>query len=318
MKIIVCMKQVPSASEVAIDPETGAMLRQGAGTRTNPYDLYALETALRIRELLRIAHAPCKSEAMCVPQAKSAEAVPHGSKTADAPQGTEKNLKCVNGAYDKEADLISDDVTITMLTMGPDQAEEMMKDGFAMGADEAVILSDRKFAGADVLATSYTLAQGIRVIGGADLIICGRQTTDGDTAQVGPAIAEHMGIPHCAWVSGIENISEEKIQVRQEFSSVKQISEMDYPCLITVDKDIYVPRLPSYKLKKQTADREVIRLSFNDLPDQDLTRYGLVGSPTSVAEMFPPPSRESQVYIEGNAAEKAKTLLKRIEDLKII
>ena len=144
MKIVVCMKQVPASSKVDIDPETGAMKRMSGETRTNPYDLFALETALQIREK-------------------------------------------VGG-------------TVTVLTMGPPQAEEMMRDAYTMGADDAVILSDRKFAGADVLATSYALAQGIQVIGGADLIICGRQTTDGDTAQVGPAIAEHLTIPHAAWV----------------------------------------------------------------------------------------------------------------------
>ena len=93
--------------------------------------------------------------------------------------------------------------SVTVLTMGPPQAEEMMRDAYTMGADDAVILSDRKFAGADVLATSYALSQGITAIGDIDLIICGKQTTDGDTAQVGPAIAEHLGIPHAAWVSEI-------------------------------------------------------------------------------------------------------------------
>ena len=154
------MKQVPASSKVDIDPETGAMKRMSGETRTNPYDLFALETALQIREK-------------------------------------------VGG-------------TVTVLTMGPPQAEEMMRDAYTMGADDAVILSDRKFAGADVLATSYALAQGIQVIGGADLIICGRQTTDGDTAQVGPAIAEHLTIPHAAWVAEIVDVNEKAIQVRQD------------------------------------------------------------------------------------------------------
>lgn len=262
MKIVVCMKQVPATSQVEIDPETGAMKRMSSNTRTNPYDLFALETALQLREQL--------------------------------------------GG------------TVTVLTMGPNQAETMMKDAYTMGADEAVILSDRKFAGADVLATSYTLAQGIRVIGGADLILCGRQTTDGDTAQVGPAIAEHLGIPHCAWVSEIVSATEEAIQVRQDLVSVTQVSEMSYPCLITVDKDMCVPRLPSYLLKKQTKDRPVRILTFQDLPDQNLSRYGLVGSPTSVAQMFPPPVGESQIYLQGSAEEKAQALFDTLVSKKII
>jgi electron transfer flavoprotein beta subunit len=262
MKIVVCMKQVPATSQVEIDPETGAMKRMSSNTRTNPYDLFALETALQLREQL--------------------------------------------GG------------TVTVLTMGPNQAETMMKDAYTMGADDAVILSDRKFAGADVLATSYTLAQGIRVIGGADLILCGRQTTDGDTAQVGPAIAEHLGIPHCAWVSEIVSATEEAIQVRQDLVSVTQVSEMSYPCLITVDKDMCVPRLPSYLLKKQTKDRPVRILTFQDLPDQNLSRYGLVGSPTSVAQMFPPPVGESQIYLQGSAEEKAQALFDTLVSKKII
>lgn len=262
MKIVVCMKQVPATSQVEIDPETGAMKRLSNNTRTNPYDLFALETALQIKEKI--------------------------------------------GA------------TVTVLTMGPPHAEEMMRDAYTMGADEAVILSDRKFAGSDVLATSYCLAQGIHVLGDADLILCGRQTTDGDTAQVGPAIAEHLGIPHCAWVSEILDVTDQTIDVRQDLVSVSQVSRMSYPCLITVDKDMCVPRLPSYLLSRKTADRPVRILTFEDLPDKDLTRYGLIGSPTSVARMFAPPISDSQVYFEGNSEEKAEALVAVLSSRKII
>ena len=224
MKIVVCMKQVPATSKVDIDPETGAMKRMSGETRTNPYDLFALETALAIRE-----------------------------KTGG---------------------------TVTVLTMGPPQAEEMIRDAYTMGADEGVILSDRKFAGADVLATSYALAQGIQVIGGADLIICGRQTTDGDTAQVGPAIAEHLTIPHAAWVAEIMDVNEKSIQVRQDLVSVSQVSEIPYPCLLTI--------------------------------------YGLIGSPTSVEKMFAPEESEKQVYLEGTAKEKADKLVALLTGKKII
>lgn len=262
MKIIVCMKQVPAGTKVDIDLETGAMKRSSGDTRTNPYDLFALETALALREK-------------------------------------------VGG-------------TVTVLTMGPAQAESMMKDAYTMGADDAVILSDRKFAGADVLATSYALSQGIQLIGGADLIICGRQTTDGDTAQVGPAIAEHMHIPHAAWVSEIVDADDISVRVRQDLVSVSQLSELPYPCLITVDKDICVPRLPSYLLKKQTKDRPVRILGFSDMPDQDLSRYGLIGSPTAVERMFAPPEAEKQVYFEGNAEEKTRQLFAVLTGKKII
>lgn len=262
MKIIVCMKQVPAGTKAEIDPETGAMKRLSGDTRTNPYDLFALETALSLREQL--------------------------------------------GG------------TVTVLTMGPTHAEEMIRDAYTMGADEGVILSDKKFAGADVLATSYALAQAIHVLGDADLIICGRQTTDGDTAQVGPALAEHLGIPHAAWVSEIVSIDQKAVCVRQDLASVTQVSEMSYPCLITVDKDMCVPRLPSYILKKKTAGRPVRILTFEDMPDQDLSRYGLIGSPTSVERMFAPPEVEKQVYLEGDADEKAGKIFSILTGKKII
>lgn len=262
VKIIVCMKQVPAGNKVDIDPETGAMKRLSSETRTNPYDLFALETALCLREKM--------------------------------------------GG------------TVTVLTMGPPQAESMMKDAFACGADEAVILSDRKFAGADVLATSYALAQGIQVLGGADLILCGRQTTDGDTAQVGPAIAEHLGIPHAAWAAEITGVSETAVQIRQNLVTVSQVSEIPFPCLITVDKDSCVPRLPSYILKRDTKGKQVRILSFSDMPDQNLSRYGLVGSPTAVERMFAPPQKEKKVYLTGDAREKTQKLYDILRGKKLI
>lgn len=262
MKIVVCIKQVPATSRVEIDAESGTLKRMGTESKTNPYDLFGIEVALRIKEKL-------------------------GS-------------------------------TVTAVTMGPPQSEEMMKDAFSMGIDRAVILSDKKFAGSDVLATSYTLSQGISAIGGADIIICGKQTTDGDTAQIGPAIAEHLHLPHTAWVSEIVSIDNEKISVRQNLSDVTQISEMRYPCLITVDKDIVVPRLPSYKLMKYTKDKKAEFLSFEDMPDKDLSRYGLVGSPTVVEKIFPPDKMEEQVYIKGNAGEKAKAFYEILTAKKFV
>ncbi|MBU5460931.1 electron transfer flavoprotein subunit beta/FixA family protein [Anaerostipes sp. MSJ-23] len=262
MKIIVCMKQVPAGTKVDIDPETGSMKRLSGETRTNPYDLFALEAALQLREKLG------------------------GS--------------------------------VTVLTMGPPQAEEMMKDAYTMGADDAIILSDRKFAGADVLATSYALSQGIQAAGGADLIICGKQTTDGDTAQVGPAIAEHLGIPHAAWVAEIVDADQDSIQVRQDLVSVSQTSKIPYPCLITVDKDMCVPRLPSYILQKESQDRPVKIMTFDDMLDHNLSRYGLVGSPTAVERMFAPPEIEKQVYFEGDAQKKTEDLFNVLVKKKVI
>ena len=262
MKIIVCIKQVPGSSNVEVDAENGTLKRMGQSSKTNPYDLYALETALRVRER-------------------------------------------VGG-------------TVIALTMGPKQTEEMMRDAYMMGVDETVVLSDAKFAGSDVLATSYTLVQGIRKLGGADLIVCGKQTTDGDTSQIGPAIAEHLGIPHVAWVSRIEHVNEESISVLQKTGSFIQESEMNYPCLITVEKDIFVPRLPSYKLGVATADKPVRILSYEDVPDKNMSRYGLVGSPTTVERMFPPEAAGGREYIEGTATEKADRIFNLLKKRKLI
>lgn len=135
---------------------------------------------------------------------------------------------------------------------------------------------------------------------------------------MGPAIAEHMHIPHAAWVAGIEDVDEKAVCVRQKLGRVTQVSRIPFPCLITVDKDSCVPRLPSYLLKKATRDKEVRVLGFADLPNQDLTRYGLIGSPTTVERMFAPPEREKQVYIEGDAQEKADALFAILTEKKII
>lgn len=262
MNILVCMKQVPATSEVEIDPETGSLKRLGTAARTNPYDLYALEAALRIREQV-------------------------GGK-------------------------------VTVLTMGPPQAEAMMRDAYMMGADDAVILSDRKFAGSDVLATSYTLSQGIRLLGGADLIFCGRQTTDGDTAQVGPAIAEHLGIPHAAWVGKILETDGASITVEQVFASVIQKSRLRFPCLITVEKSVCVPRLPSYRLKQRALTHPVRTLSFDCLPNKNLSRCGLVGSPTHVENMFAPPANAKKVLLSGSVTEKAATLTAVLKEKRLL
>ena len=262
MNILVCMKQVPATSEVEIDPETGSLKRLGTAARTNPYDLYALEAALRIREQV-------------------------GGK-------------------------------VTVLTMGPPQAEAMMRDAYMMGADDAVILSDRKFAGSDVLATSYTLSQGIRLLGGAVLILCGRQTTDGDTAQVGPAIAEHLGIPHAAWVGKILASDQAGITVEQVFASVIQKSRLRFPCLITVEKSVCVPRLPSYRLKQRALAHPVRTLSFDCLPNKNLSRCGLTGSPTHVENMFAPPANAKKVLLSGSVAEKAAALTAVLKEKRLL
>lgn len=246
MKIIVCIKQVPATSNVEIDPATGVLKREGAESKMNPYDLYALETALRLKEK-------------------------------------------VGGS-------------VTTVTMGPPQAEAVIKESFILGADEGYVFSDRKFAGSDVLATAYTLAQGIRILGDFDLIICGKQTTDGDTAQVGPEVAEFLGIPHVTWVRAIREVTEGGIVVEQDLGTSFVTAELKFPALITVEKEIYQPRLPSYRRKLQTAGKQGKIFSFSDFADDDEEKYGLRGSATQVERIFPPEINQDRILWDGDAA----------------
>lgn len=262
MKIFVCIKQVPGTNKVDIDPETGILKRDGAQTKVNPYDLYAIETALRLKEKM--------------------------------------------GG------------TVTAITMGPNQAIEMMKEAYMMGVDEAYILSDRIFAGADVLATAFTLAQGIETIGDYDVIICGKQTTDGDTAQVGPAIAEYLKIPHAAWVGEILDIDVDTITVGQDFVNINQLAKLKLPCLITVEKDIFTPRLPSYRMKELIKDRSVNIMTFADLKNKNEMNYGIKGSATSVERIFPPVTSSGQVYLNGDAQKMVSELVDVFDERKFI
>ncbi len=208
------------------------------------------------------------------------------------------------------------DASIGVVSMGPPQATEVIKESFMMGADEGLLLSDRKFAGADVLATAYTLAQGVKALGEIDLIVCGKQTTDGDTAQVGPEMAEYLGIPHIANVSKILGVNEKKITVEADMGDTVEIQEIPYPCLITVEKGIYTPRLPSYKRKLETQKREIRFMALKDLPDQDESRYGLKGSPTQVERIFNPEENSDREMISRE--DSAAKLYEKLSHLKFI
>ena len=262
MKIIVCIKQVPGSSQVEIDPVTGVLIRDARNTKMNPYDLYAIETALRFKE--------------------------------------NKNA------------------TITAISMGPPQATQVLQEALWMGCDEAVLLSDRKFAGADVVATSYTLSSGIKKQGEFDLIICGKQTTDGDTAQVGPEIAEHLKIPHISYVDKIIEMKEKSVTVSVSMDKTIEVWEIDYPCLITVDKGIFTPRLPSYKRGLQFTDYQIKVLGFNDMDDKDENHYGLKGSPTQVERMFPPHRITDKEIWHGTSSELAVKMTDKLTDLKVL
>ena len=254
MQIFVCIKQVPATNKVQVDEKTGVLKRSGVAGKMNPYDLYALETALRLKEA-------------------------HGG-------------------------------TVTVGTMGPPQAQAVVREAYMMGADEGYVFSDRRLGGADVLATGYTLSQAIRSVGDFDLILCGRQTTDGDTSQVGPAIAEYLGIPHAAWVSRL-TLRGDGVDAEQQLQDTVETVHMPFPCLVTVEQDIYVPRLPSLKIAREIADKPVHMLGLDAFPDQDESHYGLTGSATQVERIFPPENEvQHEIWEGGDSADRLFSLLK--------
>lgn len=262
MNILVCIKQVPANNKVQVDPVTGVLLRNGVESKLNHYDLYALETALKLKE------------------------------------------SCGG--------------TVSVISMGPPQAQAIIKEAFAMGADAGALVSDRKFGGADVLATSYTLSQGIKSMGEFDLILCGKQTTDGDTAQVGPEISEWLNIPSVSNVKKIVNIDDAAVTVEMDMAEDIEIAKVKFPCLLAVDKDIFQPRLPSYIKKVASKDREIKILSLNDMEDKDEKKYGLNGSPTQVQRIFPPEANDHREVWKGNNEDLTNRLYNKIKELKFL
>ena len=262
MKIIVCVKQVPGSSNVEVDPVTGVLKRDGSNVKLNPYDLFALETAFRIKE---------------------------------------------NVGGD-----------ITTLSMGPPAAKSSLLETVYMGADNGVLLSDRLFAGADVQATSYAIKCGVEKIGNYDLIICGKQTTDGDTAQVGPELSEQLGIEHAANVMSIDSIDDNYVTVTVNLDSVYQTQKMKLPCLLTIEKDACTPRLPSYKRKLETSEDVITVYSAQDLKNVDPARCGLKGSPTQVERIFPPEAGGEREIFEGESEDLCETIFNTLSSGKYV
>lgn len=208
--------------------------------------------------------------------------------------------------------------SVESITMGPPQAKAVIEETVCMGAECGTVLTDRKFAGADVLATAYTLSQGIRKCGDYDLIICGKQTTDGDTAQVGAEVAEYMEIPNVSNVISVDDIADGKVFLTACIDEKIVNMSVKLPCLISVDGDINTPRLPSYKIKKQLGEDVVKFLTFADFEDQDAAHYGLTGSATQVERIFPPEKNEQKFNITGSSAEQAAALFELLTDKKMI
>ncbi|MDR1400907.1 MAG: electron transfer flavoprotein subunit beta/FixA family protein [Endomicrobium sp.] len=263
MNIIVCIKQVPSLTNVQIDLETGRLKRDGVEPMINPFDEYAIEEGVRIKEKV-------------------------GGK-------------------------------VVVITMGPPQAESALREAISRGADEAFLISDRAFGGADTLATSYTLSLAIRFIGDYDIIICGKQALDGDTAQVGPGIAEMLNIPHVACVKKIELVDDKSIRVERVMEDGYNLIESPIPTLLTVAKEINIPRMPSLR-GKMFSKKAFIKILDAVTIGADTKKTGLNGSPTRVIKTFTPPptKRNCGEKISGAAKEVAIALVERLSKLGII
>ncbi len=257
MNIIVCIKQVPETTEVRINPETNTLIRDGVKSIINPFDMYAIEEAVRLKERF-------------------------GGK-------------------------------VSVLTMGPPQAENALREAVSMGADECFLVCDRAFAGSDTWATSYTLSGAIRKIGAFDLIICGKQASDGDTAQVGPGIATHLDLPQVTYVKKIEEADGKSMRVERMLEEGFEVIETPLPALITVVKEINEPRIPSLKGMMRAKSAKITMLGQKEL-DLDTVKIGLCGSPTQVVKIFTPPQRQGGQMLQGETAEVAKQLVALIKD----
>ena len=258
MKIIVCVKQVPDAKDVRLDPKTNTLAREGVQSIMNPYDRHALEAAVQLKEQ-------------------------YGG-------------------------------TVTALTMGPPQAEETLREAVACGADDAVLVSDRAFAGSDTWATTYTLAKAIEALGGCDLIVCGKQAIDGDTAQVGPGLAQRMNIPYVAYARKIHGYADGQIRLERLMDDGYDVVEMRLPGLLTVVKEINEPRVPSLKGKMKAKGMKARVLNAGDLQAEPAS-LGLQGSTTQVVRVFSPQFRAEKCILKGTVAEQVDQLLVKLENL---
>ncbi|EMT39176.1 Electron transfer flavoprotein, beta subunit [Thermoanaerobacter thermohydrosulfuricus WC1] len=241
MKIIVPIKQVPETNNVKMDPVTGTMIREGIENIVNPLDLYAIETAIRLKEK-------------------------YGGK-------------------------------IIVISMGPEKAIEAIKEAIAMGCDDGILLSDKKFAGSDTFATSYVVAKAIKELGDFDLVICGERATDGDTGQVGPGIASFLDLPLSTFTSEIVSIENGKIRVKRLVEEGYEEIEMTLPAVLTVVKEISDPRLPTLRGKLRAKKMGIPVWDTQKIGAEE-QKIGLKGSPTRVVKIFTPKvTREGEKII---------------------
>ena len=257
MNVVVCLKQVPGTTQVKIDPQTNTLIRQGIENIINPFDTYAIEEGVRLRERT-------------------------GGK-------------------------------VTAISMGPPQAETALREAISLGADEGILLSDPAFAGADTWATSYTISAALRKLGQYDLVICGRQTLDGDTGHVGPQLAEMLALPFIAYVSQIEEIADGSLRVQRMVEDGYEVVESPLPAVITVVKEINMPRLPSLRGIARSKSATIPVWGAKEL-NTDPGRVGLAGSFTQVIRIFSPQRVCQGEIFQGEAEEQVDCLVNRLKD----
>ncbi len=210
--------------------------------------------------------------------------------------------------------------TVTVISMGPPQADAALREALAMGCDEAILVTDRAFGGADTWATSSTIAAALKKLD-YDIIITGRQAIDGDTAQVGPQIAEHLGIPQVSYAEEIIEASEDKIVVKRQFEDRYHVIEVKTPCLITALAELAAPRyMTVHGIFDAYREKEVKVWTLEELKDTvDMANIGLKGSPTNVKQSFTKQAKGKGLYYKDLSAEEAvETIVAKLEERHII
>ena len=240
LNLVVCIKQVPDSAQIRVHPVTNTIMRQGVPTIINPYDLYALEEAMRVRDQ-------------------------YGGR-------------------------------VTVLCMGPPMAEDSLRKALGLGADRAVLITDRRFAGSDTLATSLALSSAIRTLAQeapVDMVFTGKQTIDGDTAQVGPGVARRLRFNQLTYVAAIDilDLERREIVVRRRAEGGVQLLKSNLPCLITVLEGVNQVRRGSIDQMLRAARAEVTVWDAAAAGVEDVMKCGLRGSPTVVKRVFAPPPR---------------------------
>lgn len=256
MKIVVCIKQVPASNDAKIDPETKRIVREGVSAILNPFDTYAIEEGVLLRNRF----------------------------------GGE----------------------VIAISMGPEKATLVLREAISVGADRAILLSDRAFGGSDTWATSYVLAKAIAKIGDVDLVICGKQAIDGDTAQVGPGIAAHLDWLQATCVMSLDDANTTEIRVRRMHEDGYDICDLQLPAVITVVKGINTPRVPTLKGRLSSQKCEIPIWKPSDI-GADTDKIGLDGSPTRVVKTQPPPQRNTVTkVITGTPQACAQDLVREL------